>query len=99
VATAGADGTIALLVNQGNGFLASPQRLTAGNSLGGLTTGDFNMDLDLVVTTQTNQALVLTNDGQGVFSAPMVTTTGNRPLAVLVGNVNGDGQLDGMVSR
>jgi len=80
---------------------------TAGDRPRGVRLADMDADGDLdVVTSNTisDDVTVLLNDGTGVFGAPMIFESstgydGTDPRALSVGDVNGDGVLDVVVSN
>ena len=94
--------TVALSSPLPSATFAAPQPFATGNFPGVSAVGDFSGDgkLDLAVAnTDSNSISVLlntTSPGATVpsFSAPQVFAAGDRPVAVAVGDFNGDGKLD-----
>ncbi|GIW45765.1 MAG: hypothetical protein KatS3mg077_3047 [Candidatus Binatia bacterium] len=83
----------------GGTFLEPPStyELPDYPGLHGLQLVDLNRDneLDLVAVSDVANALVvMRNTGGGVFGAPVGFPTGESPLAVALGDWNGDGLLD-----
>jgi hypothetical protein len=91
------DGTVSILLGNGDGTFAPQVPYTAGSGSSSLVAGDFNGDghLDLAVTNSNdNTVSVLLGDGAGAF-APLVTyAVGSYPDAIVAGDFNSDGHLD-----
>ncbi len=92
-----------ILVHLGNGdgsftFLAA---YPAGGPVWMINTGDLNGDgHDDVATANSggNSGSILLNDGAGHLSAPLVTPTDSLVLSTRIGDVDGDGDLDWVLS-
>jgi hypothetical protein len=83
-----------------NLFIEAPEYATNGESFA-MAKGDFNGDgiVDIVTANITanlnpNTISVLLGNGDGTFQAPIIVPTGTNPIAVAVGDFNGDGKLD-----
>ena len=99
------DGTVethnlTILLGKGDGTFTpvSPSPAT-GSAPAGIAVGDFNGDgkLDLAVTNAfDNTVTILLGNGDGTFTptASSPLAVGTEPLAVAVGDFNGDGKLD-----
>ena len=100
LASANTDGTVSILLGNGNGTFQAALNFAAGTRLRGIATGDFNGDgkFDLVVTNPSDRSVaVLLGNGNGTFQAPTRVVTGafpDYPTNVVVGDFNGDGKLD-----
>jgi hypothetical protein len=93
---------VSILLSQGRGSswtLTNGPRLRAGEGPAAVTFQDVTGDgvPDLIVTnSQSNDVYVLHSVGNGFFNdqAPAVLPVGIDPVASVVGDFNGDGQLD-----
>ena len=103
VAIHGADeigeGSVAILLGNGDGSLQSPVYYRAGQNPMRLTVADLNSDgkLDLAVADEnccaTNSLAVLLGNGDGTFQVARGSTPGEAS-GVAAGDMNGDGKLD-----
>lgn len=95
-----ADGTLTILLGNGNGTFtpAAASPITVGSGPQSIAVGDFNMDgnLDLaIVNSGSNSLTILLGNRSGAFRpAGSSPATGSDPDAVAVGDFNGDGALD-----
>jgi hypothetical protein len=97
-------GPVGVLFGNGDGTFATPAVTSAGvNAPNGLAAADFNGDgkLDLVLAGEqlsdhTQQTYFLAGKGDGTFQTPGIIAPGSG--AVAVGDLNGDGKLDVVVS-
>lgn len=97
--------TISILLGKGNGTFQTPvNRSVTGNAIRSLAAADFNGDgkLDLAITSQvvglpTGLYLTLGN-GDGTFQIPADYPVGQNPDFVAIGDVNGDGHPDIVVT-
>jgi len=91
------DGTISVLLGNGDGTFASAKSYTVGNSPYSVAVGDFNGDgvPDLVVANYGDDTVtILLGIGDGTFAAQPAVAAGSLPSAVAVGDFNNDGILD-----
>jgi hypothetical protein len=91
--------TVSVLLGNGKGTFQSAVNYNVGHGPVSVAVGDFNGDqkLDLVVVNETdNNASVLLGNGDGTFQPQVAypTGVGGNPLSVVVGDFNGDGNLD-----
>jgi hypothetical protein len=99
-------GNLAILLGNGDGTFRAGGTFNAtntfsGHNLGEMAVGDFNGDgkLDVVTCDLNGTVNVVLGYGDGTFRTPMsyygnpLTSTGS-PLAVTVGDFNGDGRAD-----
>jgi hypothetical protein len=96
VVTANANGTLSVLLGNGDGTLQNPITLTVGGTPDGVAVGDFlgnGLD-DIVAANGDGTVSVLLSNGNGTFAAPQTFTVGATPAAVAVSDFNGDGSLD-----
>jgi hypothetical protein len=100
----GQDGTntVSVFLGNGDGTLQAPVNSPAGTGPIALAAGDFNRDgkLDLAVynlaqgTVTTTFLSVLLGNGDGSFQSPVTYTSGLSISSLGVGDFNGDGKLD-----
>lgn len=102
-----ADGTISILLGNGDGTFA-PQTVitippvttasgTTNASPSAIATGDFNNDgnIDIAVTDMANnQVAILFGNGNGTFQTPLSYATSSNPVALQAQDFDGDGQPD-----
>jgi hypothetical protein len=91
------DGTVSVLLGNGDGTFASAVNYAVGNSPHSVAVGDFNGDgvPDLVAANYGDDTVtVLLGIGDGTFTAQPAIAAGSLPSAVAVGDFNNDGFLD-----
>jgi len=97
----GRDGTVSVLLNNGDGTFAAPVSYPAGTYSVTVAVADVNGDglPDLVVVDAGGDSVqVLLNDGQGGFAAPLPQGVGAHPVALTLSDINGDGKIDVVVA-
>ena len=97
----GNNGTVSILINNGDGTFAAPVSYAAGTDPVAVAVGDVNGDgfPDLVVADSAgNSVQVLLNNGNGTFAAPVAIQDGTDPVAVILADLTGDGILDIVVA-
>jgi hypothetical protein len=97
----GRDGSISVLLGNGDGTFAAPVTYPAGTDPVAVAVGDLNGDgfPDLVVADSAgNSVQMLLNNGGGSFAAPVAIPDGTGPVAVILADVTGDGHLDVVVA-
>jgi Bacterial Ig-like domain (group 3)/FG-GAP-like repeat/Abnormal spindle-like microcephaly-assoc'd, ASPM-SPD-2-Hydin len=101
-----ADGTVTILLGNGNGTFTTASTATASTGANWVATGDFNGDgkPDLAVanlgSSGANGVSILLGDGTGHFTLKSPSpTTGASPFSIVAGDFNGDGELDLAVSN
>lgn len=91
-------GTLAVLLNHGDGTFGPATLITTGISPTSIAAGDFNHDGNQDVWIGGNQAgAVLLGNGDGTFQVPTVYQTdpnGGAAIGVAVGDFDGDGFAD-----
>jgi len=98
----GADNTIDILLNQGNGTFSVGSPILVGTGPSAVTAGDFNNDgkLDLAVTNQlSNNVSILIGTGNGTFMTPVNYAVGTSPEFIVSADFNRDGALDLVVAN
>ena len=95
----GFSNTVSVLLGNGDGTFQRHVEYEAGNFPKSVAVGDFNGDgkLDVVVAnfaSNLKQVNVLLGNGDGTFGSPVAYGTGKLPVSVVVGNFNGDANLD-----
>jgi hypothetical protein len=95
-----ANGSIGILLGNGNGTFQPQVNYATGNQPVAVAVGDFNGDgkLDVAVTTigyiGNGTVSVLLGNGDGTFQPQVAYAVGDLPLAITVGDFNGDGKPD-----
>lgn len=94
-------GSLRLRLGSASGALGPLSVLPAGYYFGGLTVADLNADGALDIAQSTRDALyLLLNQGGGSFAAPIVfPLSGTVATSVATGDLDGDGDLDLLVSN
>jgi len=100
--TAPGNGNLILLPNNKNGTFGAPIISYAGSNPGFVAAGDFNGDgkQDVAVTNQDSGSVsVLLGNGKGSFTLKSTNCVGSTlcagvPVAIAVGNFNGNSHLD-----
>jgi hypothetical protein len=105
----GYDGTVTVLLGNGDGTFQVLDSYTVGNRPFFLAVGDFNGDgiLDIAsanaraenIETPGTTVSVLLGRGDGTFQAPKNYNVGDGPMSVAVGDFNRDGVLDLVVAN
>jgi len=99
------NGTVALLLGNGDGTFGAPAIFPEGTKYGGnptsIAAGDFNGDHKLDVVLANWEARpgeftvsVLLGNGDGTFQSSVDYLVGTNPRCAAVGDFNGDGKLD-----
>jgi hypothetical protein len=95
LATAGNNGSVSVLLGNGDGTFQNAMTSPAGYGTLSLAVGDFNKDGKLdVATANYSNVQVLLGNGDGTFQAPTDIDVSSSPTSVAVGDFNGDGKLD-----
>ncbi len=93
-------GHLSILLGNGDGTFQPAVNIPISFTPAAVAVGDFNGDgkLDVVATDsgfrQGNTVTVLLGNGDGTFQSPRSFAAGRNPVAVAVGDVNGDGIPD-----
>src|ERR1039457_4989139 len=95
---------VSVLLGNGDGAFQPAVTYAAGTYTESIAVGDFNGDgkLDLVVTNNLSSGgtvSVLLGNGDGTFQAPRNYNVGTYPYSVAVGDFNGDGKPDLVVTN
>jgi hypothetical protein len=92
---------LSVLLGNGDGTFQAPQTYLPGSSITSVALADLNNDgqLDAVVNNVNNAPStigLLLGNGDGTFQAPLSygVVAGAKPTAMVVGDANGDGNLD-----
>jgi uncharacterized protein (TIGR03437 family) len=105
LAVTGKEGSVAILLGNGDGTFRSGQTIPVGAPATRIVKADFNHDgnFDLAVSVgSTGQVVVLLGNADGTFQAPIdsgmrapggVFTPGNNPM-LMAADINGDGKTD-----
>ena len=103
------DKTFSVLLGNGDGTFQSALSYPLGASPSSLVVGDFNGDgkVDLAITTdcgtsscaQPGQVSVLLGNGDSSFQSAISYPVGYSPVAVALGDVNGDAELDLVIAN
>lgn len=91
------EGTIAILLGNGDGTFQAATNFPVGQHLGDLAIGDFNGDgvPDLAVANFLSLSVsVLLGVGNGTFHTAVSYAAGSYPEFIAVGDFNGDGHTD-----
>ncbi|HLJ93499.1 MAG TPA: VCBS repeat-containing protein, partial [Gemmataceae bacterium] len=98
------DGTVSVLMGNGDGTFQPAQSYVAGTNPSTVAIGDFNGDHipDLAVghyKGSANTVSVLLGNGDGTFQAPTDYTVGNQPIWITAADLTGNGILDIVASN
>jgi Flp pilus assembly secretin CpaC len=90
------DGTVSILLGNGDGSFLAQKAYTTGSGPVGIIAAAFTgTNPDLAVADESaNNVDVLIGNGDGTFTAPITLPTGNSPIAVAGADLNGDGSID-----
>ena len=97
LAITGADGTVTILLNQGNGKFSAPKKWTVGSNPSAIRSADFNQDgiPDLAVSSRDGNAVsILLGTGDGSFKPALSVPVGHSPRSLVSADFNGDGIAD-----
>lgn len=90
------DGTISILIADGNGSFADQVTMDAGPAPTHIAFGDFDIDgdEDMVTTNPSDGSVALLEFDQGDWGTPDVIAVGTEPTDLVVTDINGDGTHD-----
>jgi hypothetical protein len=91
------DGTLLVLLNNGNGGYVSNATYEVGENPKSVVAADVNGDgkPDLICANEGSDTLtVLTNNGSGGFGSNATYNVGINPISVVAADINGDGKPD-----
>jgi len=100
--TAPNNGTVSIILGQGNGFFTGNTLIPVGFDPMAIVVADFNRDgnADIAVVNETSDTVsILLGNGNGTFTAAASLTTGNSANSLAVGDFNRDGILDLVVGN
>jgi hypothetical protein len=96
--TASKVGVVAVLLGNGDGTFQKPVRYAvSATGAVAVVMSDFNSDgaMDVAAISPADQTVtVLLGNGDGTFRNPIAYGAGSNPLAMTVGDLNGDGKPD-----
>ena len=90
------DGTVSILLGNGDGTFQTQTTATVGSGPAGIIAATFaGAGTDLAIADETsNNVDVLIGNGDGTFTGPISLPTGNSPVALAGQDLNGDGTID-----
>jgi hypothetical protein len=92
--------TFALLASLGNGRYANPRLFDTLSPASMVRAGDFSNDgLPDLVVLDASGVEVFRNTGDGTFVGPTIIDAGEEPTGLTVADVNGNGNLDLLISN
>jgi hypothetical protein len=96
VTTNAGDGSVSVLLGNGNGTFGNPTSFGAWDSPQSVAVADFdgNGKLDLVTANSSDTVSVLPGKGNGGFGIPDLITIGSHPASLATGDFIGDGWTD-----
>jgi hypothetical protein len=96
VVTADANGTVSVLLGNGDGTFGNPVNVRVGGNLTSVAVGDFlgNGLQDIAVADANGKVDVLLSNGNGTFQAPEIFSVGASPKGLAEGDFLGNGKLD-----